>query len=112
MVIASPPRGTMYCTPPYCCCCATTRYAPYVPAFAYVCETVAGGLPEPLARAPSPNTSSHETIVPGMFVPSVNFTASGCVPDVGEALRLSTGGVPPPTVTWANDATSAYWPGL
>ncbi len=53
-----------------------------------------------------------ETTVPGMFVPSVNVTLSGAAPDVGDAVRLSTGGVPPPTVTCATVYTSAYAPGF
>src|SRR5579872_2581600 len=111
-VMTSPPRGTVYCTPPYCCCCATVRNAAYWPFFAYACETVAGGLPLPCWRKPSPKTRTHETIVPGMFVPRVNVTCSGAAPDVGDAVSESTGGVPPPTVTCATVNTSAYAPGL
>ena len=45
--------------------------------------------------------TSHDTSSAGIDVVSVNFTASGCLPEVGVAVIDSTGAVPPPTVIWA-----------
>ena len=111
-VMRRPPRGTSYSTGPYCCCWATSRTAPKVPAFVYVCETVAGGRPEPDCRPPSPKTSVQETNWPGMLVPNEKVTCSGWLPDTGSAARLNVAGVPLPTVMAARLETTAQRPGL
>ena len=44
----------------------------------------------PLARVPSPKMTSHDLISPGMLVWRANLTLSGCAPEVGVAVMLST----------------------
>ena len=63
--------------------------------------TDAGGAPWPVWREPSPKMTSHETSSAGIDVVSVNFTASGCLPDDGDAEIERIGAVPPPTVICA-----------